>query len=157
LLDDVVVPDDGRDGDGDALWESFSAARSGEPVRFVCPVVEPARRAFAERHGLVLHESWWLRELEGPAGGTAGLEVTVSGATARTVAAPPVYDPPGPVLFLPGPVDDVAALRIVLGEAPRRGCPAVVVNQQAGDDRLAAALRDAGFRRHCDYLTGVVA
>jgi hypothetical protein len=162
LLDDVVLADDDWAGEGAALWQAFATTCPGDPVRFVCPVPEPTRADFARGRGLVLHESWWLQEFDGPSGGEAGVEVSLGGSVARTVAAPPVYDPPGPVLFLPGPAsDDEAdavrtALRKALGEAPRLGCPAVVVSQSTGDDDLAAALQDAGFRRHCDFLTGLV-
>jgi hypothetical protein len=126
-------------------------------VRLVCPAYETGRAGFARSVGLAVSESWWLTELHGLGGGRAGVEVELSGVPARTVAAPPVYAPPGPVLFLPGPVADGRAVRTALGEAPRLGCSAVVVNQSAGDLGLGDVLHRAGFRRHCDYWTGTVA
>ena len=78
------------------------------------------------------------------------------GAEAITVAAPRVYDPPGPVLFLPSVTDASTALPAAADSAARLGCPAIVVNHVAGDDALAQALSRTGFRQHCDYFTGVI-
>ncbi|MFC5177040.1 hypothetical protein [Nocardioides taihuensis] len=157
LVDDAAAPDDRWDDEGALLWEAFSGECRGSSVRFVCPTYETGRAAFARGVGLAVSESWWLRELDGPGGGGPGVRVALPGAAARTVAAPPVYAPPGPVLFLPGPVGDGRAVSAALGEAPGLGCSAVVVNQPAGGPGLLDVLRRAGFRRHCDYLTGTVA
>jgi len=95
-------------------------------------------------------------ELPSTSGGEAGVRVQLPGAEAITVAAPPVYDPRGPILFLPALSDSRAALSAAVVRAPQLGCPAIVVNQVAGDDALAEALSETGFRRHCDYYTGAI-
>ena len=89
-------------------------------------------------------------------GGVAGLDISLPGADAVTVAAPPIYAPPGPVLFLPAPTDAGAALPAAVDKATDIGCAAVVVNQVAGDDALAGSLAGAGFHRHCDYYSGTI-
>lgn len=157
LVDDAFVPgSDWAGGDGRVLWNALDRDAHGAPVRFVCPSYEQPRAEFARRAGLNLSESWWLRELSGPAGGEAGVQVQLPGAEAITVAAPPVYDPPGPILFLPAPDEPRIALSAAVDEAPRLGAPAIVVNQVAADEGLAEALSEAGFRRHCDYYTGTI-
>lgn len=98
-----------------------------------------------------------LLELDGSGGGEPGLEVALPGAEAITVGAPPVYAPPGPILFLPAPTDATKALPAAISRAPALGCAAIVVNQGADDTDLGAALAAAGFRRHCDYFEGRVA
>ncbi|MBL0748643.1 hypothetical protein [Nocardioides baculatus] len=149
LVDDFACVEDGIE-----LWNAFATACAGDEVRFVAPTYETARAAHAATAGLEIAESWWLRELDGSGGGTPGVEVDLPGADAATVAAPPVYAPPGPMLFLPS-VTDGAALPDAVDRAPTLGCAGVVVSQRAGD-QLDAALGDAGFRRHCDFFEGVV-
>ena len=156
LVDDVHVPGEDWRRDGAELWEALTGDCGGAPVRFVCPTCERARADFAHSVGLAVSESWWLMELEGSGGGRAGDVVDLPGAAALTVAAPPVYAPPGPVLHLPAPEDAARALPAAIEEAPARGCAAIVVNQQAGDAGLQAHLEQAGLRRHCDYFTGTL-
>lgn len=156
LVDDLAV--DAQEGatDGHDLWNAFAADCAGEHVRLVCPTYEAQRAKLAVAAGLVVSESWWLRELDDSGGGSVGAPVTLPGAEAVTVGAPPVYDPPGPVLFLPAPDDAAAAVPAALERAPALGCAAVVVNQAAGRADDSAVLSDAGFRRHCDFYTGTV-
>jgi len=157
LVDDAYVPGtDWAVGDGRALWNSLDRETHGADVRFVCPTYEEDRAAFARSAGLTIAESWWLTELPTASGGEAGVQVQLPGAEAITVAAPPVYDPGGPILFLPAVSDSPVALPASLERAPQLGCPAIVVNQVAGDDALAEALSGAGFRRHCDYYAGAI-
>ena len=128
---------------------------SQNTVRLVCPTYEEDRAQFASSVDLCVAESWWLLELD-TGGGVAGLGISLPGADAVTVAAPPVYAPPGPVLFRPAPTDAAAALPAALDKAAEIGCAAIVVNQVAGDDALAGSLAGAGFRRHCDYYVGTI-
>ena len=156
-IDDACVPREQWDApDAQALWQAFTADCSGDPVRFVCPRYERERGAFAHGTGLTVAESWWLKELPGSHGGQAGVTVDVPGASASTTAAPPVYAPPGPMLFLPEVTDPQTAIPAALSEAPRHGCAGIVINQHPDEIQLAAKLREAGFRQHCDYYTGNV-
>lgn len=157
LIDDAYVRgDEWTDGDGQLLWDALAAECGGAAVRLVCPTYERRKGEFARRAGLELAESWWLMELEGSGGGRAGTEIDLPGASALTVGAPPVYAPPGPILFLPALVDASRALPAAIGEAPRLGCAAIVVNQKAGDSGLQTHLTRAGFRRTCDYYVGTI-
>lgn len=61
-------------------------------------------------------------------------------AAAATVGAPPVYAPPGPILFLPEVADPCQAITAAVEEAARRGCAGGVVDHHPGDDALEAAL-----------------
>ena len=155
VVDDACVPHEQWDApDADALWRAFTVDCSGDPVRFVCPRYEQERGAFAVRAGLTLAESWWLKELPGSQGGQAGLTVDLPGASAVTTAAPPVYAPPGPMLFLPEVLNPHTAIPAALAEAPRHGCAGIVINQRADQAELAVELRETGFQQHCDYYTG---
>ena len=157
LIDDAHVPHERwLDTDGAALWAALAGDHGGEAVRFVCPTSEWERGAFARQHGLELAESWWLRELPGSGGGEAGQPVELPGAAAVTVEAPPVYAPPGPILFLNAVTDANSALVAASEQAPRLGCAAIVVNQPADDGGLPALLTQTGFHQHCDFYTGII-
>lgn len=157
LIDDAFVEGEHwASGDGRDLWDVFDADCHGSQVRFVCPTYEHDRAEYAQAVGLAVTESWWLMELPSSGGGEPGVDVPLPGADAITVGAPPVYAPPGPILFLPAPTDVGTALSAAAAKAPELGCAAIVVNQRAGDHDLANSLTSAGFRRHCDYYTGIV-
>ncbi|WP_157546812.1 hypothetical protein [Hamadaea tsunoensis] len=156
LVDDAYAEEEDWAGDGRLLWAALAADAAGTRVRFVCPTHERRRAGFARTAGLNRAESWWLREIEGSAGGTAGVEIDLPGAMARTVAAPPVYAPPGPVLFLTAVTDPRRALPAAVERAAGLGCAAVVVSQEPAGQNLGADLLRAAFRRHCDYFTGTV-
>jgi hypothetical protein len=156
LVDDFFVDQEDWRVDGHELWDAFSIECGGSPVRFVCPTYEHARAEFAVEVGLTISASWWLKELAGSGGGDAGVEVTLPGAHAGTVGAPPVYAPPGPVLFLREVHDIQQAVPAAVGPAAVLGCAAVVVNVDPREGDSAAVLADAGFRRHCDFYEGVI-
>lgn len=156
LVDDFYVPGDRFGGDGLQLWNALANDVGGSEVRFVSPTYEHHRAKFARGAGLAITESWWLRELDA-AGGDPNVRVQLPGAEAITVSAPPVYAPPGPILFLPSaPRDPSEAIPAAVDKATELGCASIVVNVIPGDDELAGTLRDAGFRQHCDYYTGTV-
>jgi hypothetical protein len=154
-VDDLVVPAGEWMTTGRALWTAFATRATGS-VRVVCPVPEPDRAGFARARGLVLADSWWHRDVPAAGRPTDGGVPSVDGAESRLVAAPPVYDPGGPVLYLAEVRDAARALLAAAGEAARLGSPVVVVNQPAADRALAEALAAGGYRRHCDYLDGSV-
>ena len=155
LVDDLHVPDQRWTTDGIELWNALAADRRGDDVRFVCPTYEHDRVDFASIIRLTLAETWWLIELGG-GGGEARVTVSLPGADAVTVGAPPVYDPPGPMLFLPSPEDAATAVPAALHKAPGLGCAGVVVNQAASKEPMVQVLRAAGFRPHCDYFDGTI-
>lgn len=159
LVDDMHVSgSDWVHGDGRALWNALDGVAHGAQVRFVCPTYEADRGEFAQAVGLSVIESWWLLEfLNGPTDGEAGVRVDLAGAEGITVAAPPVYDPGGPVLNIPALSGNApTVLAAAIATAPELGCPAIVVNQVAGDAALEQALVGAGLRRHCDYYSGTI-
>ena len=157
LVDDASIQGERwAAGDGRELWNAFAADLHGEDVRLVCPTYERDRAEFAHSVGLAVAESWWLFEVPGSGGGEAGAQIMVPGADALTVGAPPVYAPPGPILFLRAVMNADLALPEALSAVRDLGCAAIVVNQTVDDDDLARSLAAAGFRQHCDYHTGVV-
>ncbi|MEU3270985.1 hypothetical protein ABZ639_09055 [Saccharomonospora sp. NPDC006951] len=154
VVDDAAVPADSWATTGRALWAALAATAEGETVRFVCPVPDTERRRFADSLGLTLTTSWWHKEIPG---GPEHDEHTphIEGAEARLVPAPPIYAPGGPVLFLTGVTEPAAA--VADARAAECGAALVVVDQPPGDPSLSAALAEAGYRRHCDFLEGRIA
>lgn len=150
VVDDAAVAADRWESAGRALWEATSGEVSG-PVRWVCPVPEPARLAFVRRQGFEVVESWWHHDTAGPLAAPHP-DPDISGAHARLVPAPPVYAPGGPILFLTRVADPAAALVDARARAAGLGAPVVVVGQQSGEAHLVSALESAGFVRHCDFL-----
>lgn len=155
LVDDLHVHDQRWTTDGIELWNALAADRRGDDVRFVCPTYENDRAEFASNIGLTLAETWWLIELDS-GGGEARVTVSLPGADAVTVGAPPVYAPPGPMLFLPSPEDAATGVRAALDKAPGLGCAGVVVNQAASEQSMVEVLRTSGLRPHCDYFAGTI-
>lgn len=157
LVDDASIPGESwASGDGRELWDAFAADWHGDEVRLVCPTYERARAEFAQAAALTIGESWWLMEVPDSGGGEAGTQVTVPGADAVTAGAPPVYAPPGPILFLRSVTDDDLALPAAISTVADLGCAAIVVNHTVDNDDLATSLAAAGFRQHCDSYTGAV-
>jgi hypothetical protein len=156
LVDDAAVAEDKWETDGSDLWAALLDAVSG-PMRWVCPVPEPERRAFVATRGFELAESWWHRDVDVPlAALDAPGQVAVVGASARLVQAPPVYAPGGPILFLTDVSGADEALVDAVSQAPHLGAPVIVVSQAPADSDLGAELTLAGFKRHCDFLESTV-
>lgn len=154
VVDDAAVPDGDWDVTGRSLWDAFATHDACQHVRFVCPTPEPERRRFAESVGLRLTESWWHLEVPAVMEPGPGQSPQVVAAAARTVPAPPVYDPGGPILFVQHISNVAAALPSAREQAERLGCPLVVVAQPHDAVELAPDLAAAGFRRHCDFFEG---
>jgi hypothetical protein len=155
LVDDLHVHDARWATEGVELWNALAAVCRGHGVRLVCPTYETDRVEFASSIGLSVAETWWLIELVS-GGGEAGVNVALPSADAITVAAPPVYAPPGPMLFLPATEDAATAVRAAISRAPELGCAGVVVNQTARDQEMSEILQGFGLRPHCDYFTGTI-
>lgn len=155
-VDDMVVPRAEWATTGQDLWHAFAATSLGSSVRFVCPVPEPERAAFARLQGLLLTTSWWHRNISPFTSAVVERSPQVLGARAQLVAAPQVYNPGGPVLYLTDVRDPARALANAERETTQLGCPVVVVDQPCDEPALVDALRDNGYQRHCDFLDGPV-
>lgn len=156
-VDDVAIPDGTWiGGEGQQLWDAFAADCAGGRVRFVVPTYEPARAELAERAGLTVEQSWWLRELPDSGGGEPNLEVNVEGAEAVTAYGPPVYAPPGPMLMVHRVTDPARAVESIVTTARRLGCAGVVLVDDRRDANLPPAATAAGLRRHCDFYEGSI-
>ena len=123
-------------------------------MRFVCPVPEPKRTALAVGLGLTCAETWWHRDLtERPADFPDDASLQVRGAQGRLVAAPPLYAPGGPVLFVTE-FHDRRALAAIERQAASCGAAVSVVTQAPDDGVREALLRTIGYRRTCDFYEG---
>lgn len=154
LIDDAAVAEARWESEGAELWDALRSETSGS-LRWVCPVPEREGLRFVGSRGFELVESWWHRDIEDEAasGDEVGA-VSVVGAAARLVSAPPVYAPGGPILFLTDVQEPDAALEDAVRKASVLGSPVVVVSQTPRDDTVATKLRAHGFNRHCDFLDG---
>lgn len=135
------------------------------PVRSLGELTHALDVAGAQTDGATDHTDWrFVSHLErypldadldlAGRDGQAGGDVDLPGARARTVAAPPVDAPGGPVLLLTD-VTPSADLAAAATAAEERGCAGVVVETTPGSEPQDA-LAAAGFRRHCDYLSGTI-
>jgi hypothetical protein len=164
VVDDMVVaPDEAWPHEGVELLR-HAQERCG-PLRLVVPAVETSRMAAARVVGLELVEIWWHKNL--PLGGDRVAEdqiestlgdpvLLVLEAKGRLVAAPPIYDPGGPVLLVTA-VDSSDGLTRIEAEAVDHGAPVSVVTQKANDERLKALLTNAGYTRttyFCESAAG---
>lgn len=154
LVDDMALEDDSEwPTDGQVLLRR--AGESGR-VRFVCPVPEEPRTLTASAVGLANVESWWHRNLEPARDRSTEVEdpvLVVGEAEGRLVQAPPVYAPGGPVLLVTQ-VTSPDSLTSIERAAAERGACVSVVTHQPGDERMAALLTSAGYKRATDYYEG---
>ncbi|MCD4535399.1 hypothetical protein LRP67_14995 [Nocardioides sp. cx-169] len=145
MVDDMVVdPVERWATEGVAL---LRAATALAPVRFVVPAMESERLDAALDLGLEPAEMWWHRDLEPGTGLNVVSEdprLSISGAEAQLVPAPPVHDPGGPVLLITA-VAGADALRDAEQSAARRGATVSVVTQRPTDQPLAELLSAAGY------------
>lgn len=133
-------------------WASEGAALLRQaadlaPVRFVVPAVESERLDAALDLGLEPAEIWWHRDLEPATGLNVVSEdprLSVDGAEAQLVPAPPVYDPGGPILLVTA-VESPEALRLAEQSAARRGATVSVVTQRPAAQDLAEVLTASGY------------
>lgn len=146
-IDDFAVDETATwNGDGTALlraawqrWESDGV----EAVRVVTAHADQDKCTMLATLGLELAEQWWVRELEpapAPPGHLASAgKVSGTGFAGRLVAAPPVYDPGGPVLDV-SDLADGADLAVVAREAAGLGAVLLVLPAAPGSrwsDRVA--------------------
>jgi hypothetical protein len=140
LIDDFAVP-------GDELWpttgvELLCAAldRISRPVTVVAAHRHEAKRAALRAAGLQLDEEWWVRPPDAPTEDAADGD-----HTATLVAAPPVYDPGGPVLMTETVAADTQAVDGLLAHGARQGAAIVVVPVAAADATRRALLAERDF------------
>jgi hypothetical protein len=140
LIDDFAVPTP-------ELWPTTGVEllrvaldRIGRPVTVVVAHRDDAKRAALRQAGLQLDEEWWVRPADAPVGDTAH-----QGHTAALIAAPPVYDPGGPVLMTESVAPDIQAVDGLLAHGAREGAAIVVVPVSATDEIRRGLLADRGF------------
>lgn len=147
LVDDMAVSPDGHWAtEGTALLRHALARHAR--LRLVVPAFEQSRLGAAHDVGLSPTEIWWHRDLEpftGLAVVTEDRTLSVEGATAQLVPAPPVYDPGGPIVLVTK-VESAQSLARVEAASARRGATVSVVSQAPTDADLASLLTSAGYR-----------
>lgn len=150
VVDDLdVTPQGSWTRDGVALLRH--AQRVHGALRVVVPVAEVERYDAVRSLGLRAVEHWWHRDLPAPASDGSTQEpavgdpaMSVEQASGRLVAAPPVYDPGGPLLVVTEAASG-SALGALETAAARRGARVAVATQDPADPARGDLLTAAGY------------
>ena len=156
FVDDFAVDETAAwNGDGAALllaaWRRWEADGL-DAVRVVTAHADEGTCAMLAGLCLELAEQWWVRELD-PTGETPAGQVAGTGFSGLLGAAPPVYDPGGPVLL----VHDLAAgadLAVVEREAAGMGAVLLIVPAAPGSERTEAIGKRPGWTVASDWYLG---
>jgi hypothetical protein len=159
FVDDFAVEEDSLwAGEGKALLlAAWRRARGAEQhsLRVVTARRDEPKRAMLIELGLTANARWWVKELTatGPARAPGPLDIL--DVPAQLVAAPPVYDPGGPVCLL----GDVDASRAAAAaeSAAAAGAVLVIVQREGGDAPVPAAepaLEAAGYHNPSELYQG---
>jgi GNAT superfamily N-acetyltransferase len=157
FVDDFAVEETARwDGDGAALlraaWHRWEP-EGVEAVRVVTAHADRDKCAMLAALSFELAEQWWVRVLEpAPPAAPAG-PVTGTDFAGRLGAAPPVYDPGGPVLQVSELAGD-ADLAGVEREAAGMGAVLLIVPAAPGSARAAIIGRRPGWTVASDWYLG---
>jgi len=137
-----------------AAWGRQSAG-GATTARVVTARLDEPKVALLLDVGLVVGEEWWVKPLTPPtAGDTSHLPIERPGLTAVKTAAPPVYDPGGPVMLVrevAGP-DQLPALEAT---ALEHGAVLAIVPAGPGDRALTAALAAAAYEVASQFYVGL--
>jgi hypothetical protein len=162
FVDDFAVTHDELwDSEGRALLlAAWERARTPEQtaVRVVTARRDLAKVGLLQDLGLRVVARWWVRALD-PAGSASPLgPVDLGGASGLLVAAPPVYDPGGPVCLLGDP--PAGAVVPLLRAGAAHGAVLVIVQRERPEGAVAdVAARDpeleqAGFSNASEFHEG---
>ena len=151
--------------DGGATWEvdgrtlvlaawTEAKRRGATALRVVTAARDVPKVAMLTNAGMVVSERWWVRTLDADPPGTV-YEGTVSGDgfTAVLSAAPPVYNPGGPVVLITA-FSDAASLRMAELEATNSGVVLSILPIAAGSLPHEHAARDAGYEVASEFYVG---
>jgi hypothetical protein len=157
LVDDfAVATEDSWTNDGAELlcaaWQHF-VGRGVTSMRVVSAQADLAKVAMLVSCRLRLVEQWWVRPCRAAAPSAVSLgPVERSGFTGVLTAAPPVYDPGGPVLFIKGADPDTTVTEFE-DEAAKLGAAVVVVSAEP-DAHREPELRSHGFTVASQWYRG---
>ena len=115
---------------------------------------EPKRQMLIDL-GLTANARWWVKELTPAAPAHACGPVTILGAPAQLLVAPPVYDPGGPVCML-GEIDAASAADAA-ERAAELGAVLAIVQREGGDKPVAETeplLEAAGYHNPGEFYQG---
>jgi hypothetical protein len=159
FVDDFAVDEDSlwaTEGK-DLLLGAWRRARSAEQRKLRVVSArrdEPKRRMLIEL-GLVVTERWWVKELTPTGQAQPNGTVTLGDIQGVLVAAPPVYDPGGPVCVF-GALDPMRAA-IAADRAAAAGAVLAIVQREGGDAPVPEAdplLEAAGYHNPAEFYSG---
>lgn len=157
FVDDFTVESPGTwDADGAALLltaaERLVAGDGVGAVRVVTAHAHEAKAGMLAGLSLSLAEQWWVRELTPTSPPTALGRISGPGFSGVLVAAPPVYDPGGPV-FDADRVEPGAGLDAIERTAAAAGAVLAVLPAAPGV-ALTGDLRRRGWHVASDWYVG---
>jgi hypothetical protein len=159
FVDDFAVDDD-------SLWPSegklllltaWRRARSADQstLRVVTARRDGAKRNMLIDLGLTVASRWWVKELAPTAPAQPLGPITLADIAAVLVAAPPVYDPGGPVCLL-GALDSSKAA-LAAERAAAAGAVLAIVQCEGSDAPVPEAdplLEAAGYHNPAEFYQG---
>jgi hypothetical protein len=141
----------------DLLLATWAAARSDEQatLRVVTARRDEPKRDLLVELGLTVAARWWVKELEPASAASAWGPVTLEGAPALIMPAPPVYDPGGPVCLLGDIASDQAGA--AAAAAASLGAVLAIVQRERATSAVPSddpALDAAGFHNPSEFYEG---
>ncbi len=159
FVDDFAVDDDtfwaseGRE----LLLSAWRRARSDvqNALRVVVARRDVPKRQMLVDLGFTTNARWWIKELAPRAEVQPLGAISVAGNAGLLLAAPPVYDPGGPVCLLSGLVPGTAT---TAGEqAARAGAVLIIVQREGGEEAVPSSepeLEAAGYHNPSEFYQG---
>ena len=156
FVDDFAVEPPGRwEADGAELLLALARRLTAEGVhvlRVVTAQADAPKTALLRRLSLVVAEQWWVRELTPAVTPSPFGRIDGPSFSGLLTAAPPVYDPGGPV-YLADRIPSEAAAADVARTAASHGAVLAVI-PAAPDSARAGELRDGGWSVASDWYAG---
>jgi hypothetical protein len=156
--DDFAVDDDGTWAvDGRTLvraaWTE-AKQRGATALRVVTAARDAPKRTMLADTGMSVAERWWVKALNAdPAGTIYEGSIAGDGFTAVLSAAPPVYNPGGPVVIITA-FDDVDALGAAEHQAINVGVVLGILPIVADSWSHEGIARDAGYEVASEFFLG---
>ena len=151
--------------DDEATWESDGRTlvlaawteakqRGATALRVVTAARDVPKVAMLRNAGMVVSERWWVRALDvDPPGTVYEGTITGDGFAAVMSAAPPVYDPGGPVVLITA-FRDAASLRMAELKAMNSGVVLSILPIAAGSLPHEQAARNGGYEVASEFYVG---
>ncbi|MCW2604562.1 MAG: hypothetical protein JWN61_2697 [Pseudonocardiales bacterium] len=142
LIDDFAGTNPAALADAGRALLLAATERIGPRMMAVAAARDGVKAALLEQEGFCVADRWWVAPASSgppePAAGRADLDLAV-------IAAPPVYDPGGPVAMLSGWDGSPPAARAARAQAHHMGAVLVIAPTPVAERARERALSEAGY------------